>query len=98
MIPITFLTLSMDYFYLEEPISSGYPAHIGLIRSSVRPSVRKGFPPEPKTDTTAQLEKRFLQSTQSVSRFLQPTQSECIDRDILRDILATLRYGFVGTL
>ncbi len=29
-------------FNLEEPISSGYPAHLGLIRSSVYHSVRKG--------------------------------------------------------
>ncbi len=37
----------------------------------------KPFSPEPKTDTTAQLEKRFLQPTRRVGRFLQPTQSEC---------------------
>ncbi len=36
------------------------------------------FPTRTKTDTTAQLEKRFLQPTQSVGRFLQPTQSKCI--------------------
>jgi hypothetical protein len=44
------------------------------------------FPPEPKTDTTAQLEKRFFQPTRSVGRFLQPTRSE----------YNTLRYGKRG--
>jgi hypothetical protein len=39
--------------------------------------------PEPKTDTTAQLGKRFLQPTRSVGRFLQPTQSECISYDMV---------------
>ena len=36
------------------------------------------FPARAKTDTTAQLEKRFLQPARSMGRFLQPTQSECI--------------------
>ncbi len=40
------------------------------------------FPPEPKTDTTAKLEKRFLQPTQSVGRFLQLTRSECIQSSV----------------
>ncbi len=41
-------------------------------------TTKTNFPQEPKTDTTAQLEKRFLQPTRSVGRFLQPMRSECI--------------------
>ena len=55
----------------------GYPKYI----SSIVCKTKTYFPLEPKTDTTAQLEKRFLQPTRSVGRFLQPTQSKCTWRN-----------------
>ena len=46
------------------------------------------FPARTKTDTTAQLEKRFLQPTRSVGRFLQPTRSECIRSSVSPSVRA----------
>jgi hypothetical protein len=51
------------------------------------------FPPEPKTDTTAQLEKRFLQPTQSMGRFLQPTRDGMCDCWIARHSALQMERG-----
>ena len=62
--------------YIEVELTDPYNCMVLQVHSSMYN--QNLFPARTKTDTTAQLEKRFLQPTRSVGRFLQPARSECI--------------------
>ncbi len=88
-----FVLRNTKNYFPPEPkkLTQHHPCMVLYVHSSMYNQIL--FPTRTKTDTTAQLEKRFLQPTRSVGRFLQPTQSRCICSSVCQSVILSVSKG-----